>query len=130
MNEQHDSILITLSLHTIKKRSGGLRQIINEWLASDGERQFWYYKVGNAPKSPERILNVFWIINKRVRWKCKLFHVERDRPEITFTDGRTMAAKSWLVLFDFEPIPRSMQLDIRGFQGFRYFDSSQITELR
>lgn len=118
MRELTDSIVITLSQQTIKERRGGLRQILNEWRDSDGEKTTWWYKCGAAPKV--EIVNVYWVIGGRVRWKSKLLQVERDK-WMMFSPGTPMYGKCWLILFDFEPIPRRDQVYMKGFQGFRYF---------
>lgn len=121
MKEGCDSILVTLSLQTIKERRGGFRAIVNEWRKSDGNTA-WWYKCGTAPKAPENIVWVYWTIGGRIRWRCRLLQVVNDL-EIQFsTHSRPLYSKRWLVLFDFEPIPRAQQIEHKGFQGFRYYN--------
>lgn len=128
MKQGQDSIIITLSQRTIKERKGGYGAIIKDWVSSNGDPLTWWYKCGNAPKHPERIAWVFWSIGGAIRWKCRLSHIEKDR-EVEFGHGVTMYAKNWLVLFDFEPIPKKYQISKKGFQGFRYADSETILNL-
>lgn len=121
MIEGSDSILITLSRDTIKARKGGYRQIAREWLASDGENSTWWYKCGTAPKDPDSICWVYWVIAGRVRWRCKLLQVERDRSMVFNGREDPIYARAWLVLFDFEQLPKRDQVERKGFQGFRYY---------
>lgn len=114
------SIVLTLSQQTIADRRGGYRAILSEWANSDGENLTWWYKCGNAPKEPNQILYVYWVVKGRIRYRCRLLEVVKNT-EMTF-GTRTMFAKNWLVLFDFEPIPRDQQVTMKGFQGFRYYD--------
>ncbi len=118
MIEQPDAIIITLSQQTIKDRRGGYRKILQEWLEADGERGLWYYKCGNAPKHDVTI--VYWIVMGRIRWQSRLVTIHRDKT-MQFTNSfKPMYAKAWLELIDFEPIPRNLQIERKGFQGFRY----------
>lgn len=113
-----DAIVVTLSMQTIKERRGGLRQILAEWRDADGERSTWWYKCGTAPT--REILTVYWVIGGRVRYKAKLATIERNK-EMRFSNRTApMFGKVWLVLFDFEPIPKDRQIVMKGFQGFRY----------
>lgn len=111
-----DAIVVTLSQQTIKERRGGLRQILAEWHDADGERSTWWYKCGTAPTRD--IVTVYWVIGGRVRYKAKLAGIERNK-EMTFGQT-TMFGRAWLVMFDFELIPRRKQIYMKGFQGFRY----------
>lgn len=119
MIERPTAIVITLSQSLINERLGGYAKILREWKDADGEKSCWWYKMGNAPRHAESILWVYWVVKGRIRWRCRLLEVVKDR-HMTFTDGRTMYAKTWLVLMDFEPIPRRHQVELKGFQGFRY----------
>jgi len=117
MNDRPEAIVITLSQQTIKDRKGGYRQIIEEW-ESCTDTWFWYYKCGNAPKMP--VTTIYWVIMGRIRWKCLLIDIDRDK-WIQFSNRTApMYAKAWLILTDFEPIPRRQQIIQKGFQGFRY----------
>lgn len=125
MRQNHDSILITLSQKTIKERRGGYRQIVDEWICSDGNPQTWWYKSSTAPKDPDRINYVYWVVMGRIRWRSRLAQVKKDSWE-KFGGKEPMYSKRWFVMFDFEPVPRKFQLPRTGFQGFRYFDSETI----
>lgn len=115
-----------MSSQTIKDRRGGWRKILSEWKNADGEHSTWWYKCGNAPKYQDRIAWVYWIVQGRIRWRCRLLEVHKN-VEITFDRQSTPKfARAWLVLFDFEQIPRHLQTYQRGFQGFRYFNSEKI----
>ena len=117
-----DAIVVTLSQQTIKDRRGGLRTILKEWRDSDGENRVWLYRLGNAPKHD--IQEVYWVIAGRIRWKSKFAGIDQ-RVTIKFGE-RTLRGKAWLILFDFEPIPRKQQIALKGFQGFRYFNPEQL----
>lgn len=127
MKENQDSILITLSQQTIKDRRGGFRKIIQEWKDSDGYSLMWWYKCGTAPKDPEKVNYVYWVIKGRIRYRCRLAHIVKDKWMKFSEQSKPMYAKNWLVLFDFEPVPRDLQIDRKGFQGFRYFNSELIS---
>lgn len=120
---EHDAIVVTLSMNTIRERRGGLRQILAEWRDADGERSTWWYKCGAAPT--REIVNVFWVIGGRIRYKSTLLAIERNKT-MMFTVGTPMFGKAWLILFDFEPIPRHRQIEMKGFQGFRYINSERF----
>lgn len=127
MKESDDSILITLSTQTIKDRRGGFKRILKEWMNADGEDSTWWYKTGNGPKYPERIAWVYWVINGRIRYRCRLLELVKNK-EMQFQNQLVPKyAKCWLVLFDFEHVPRHQQIAQKGFQGFRYFNSELIT---
>lgn len=117
-----DSIVVTLAAKTIKERKGGLKQILSEWKQSDGEKLTWWYKLGNAPKNP--VIWVYWVLGGRIRCRSRLAGIVKTR-EMQFSDqSKPLYGKVWLVLFNFEPIPRAQQIDMQGFQGFRYFNST------
>lgn len=124
MTNHPDAILVTLSQQTIKDRRGGLRQILREWQASDGENLTWWYRTGTMPK--HLVIWVYWVIGGRVRWKSKLLMIEENRTFQFSGRSEPMYGKTWLGLFDFEPIPRRQQISVKGFQGFRYFDHESI----
>ena len=117
-----DAIILTLSGETIKKRKGGLRQILKEWKDADGNT-LWYYKSGTAPK--DEVQTVYWVIAGRIRWKSKLAFIERNQAKKFSNHSEPIFGKVWFALFDFEPIPRSQQAECKGFQGFRYFFDNQ-----
>ena len=120
MRELTDSIIITLSKQTIKERRGGLRQILKEWSASDGDNKVWGYMMRNVPT--QEIINVYWVIAGRIRWKCKIAEVRQNRWKRLGRGGKVEEYSTYCVfLFDFEPIPRIDQMEMKGFQGFRYF---------
>ena len=121
--ENKDSILVTLSQAIIKERDGGYKKIIQEWLASDGENLSWWFRMGNAPK--REFLYIYWVVAGRIRYRCLATMYPSD--QVTLDDGRILDGKNWACCFDFEAIPRALQLNKKGFQGFRYFDSSNIT---
>ena len=109
-----DSILVTLGQSTIKDRKGGYKLIAKEWLNADGEQDTWWYRCGNAPK--REVVYVYWVIGGRIRWRSRLLDIHKD---ITMTfDNQTEAkyAKAWLVLYDFETIPRQLQTIRKGFK--------------
>lgn len=116
-----DAILITLSQKTIKERRGGIRTIFMEWSNADGEKSTWSYKVGNAPK--HEVLWVYWVIGGRVRWRSRILAVHKKK-WVRFSNRSTDMFGTWIEMFDFEPIPRKEQFDQKGFQGFRYHESS------
>lgn len=124
MKEGCNSIVITLSQQTIKERRGGYKKIISEWLISDGELTTWWYKIGTAPKKAEDIEWVYWVINGRIRWRCRLLQIEKNMEKQFGEAGNVMYSKNWLVLFDFESLPKLQQIKKQGFQGFRYFDET------
>ena len=123
MVEFSDAILVTLSQATIKDRVGGYRQIIQEWLQSDGERVIWHYKCGNLPKRD--VVWVYWVIGGKVRWRARVMETHKNK-EMTFTDrdgsNPRRLTGNFLALIDFEQLPHP-QVNRKGFQGFRYYQS-------
>ena len=112
--ERRTAILITAGKKTIDGH-GSLRNLVKTWNELHGT---WWYRLGTAPKKPEDILEVYWTIGGRVRYKSRLLEVQHGWVE--FETGEHWA-KNWLVLFDFQPLPRHEQRHIKGFQGFRYY---------
>lgn len=121
MKEDQDSILITLSQKTIAERRGGYRQIITEWKSADGDPITWWYRLGTAPRHSENIEWVYWVVKGRIRWRCRLAGIEKNKEMRFSNQSKPMYGKNWLILFDFEEIPRHLQPLRKGFQGFRYF---------
>jgi len=121
---EDDAIVVTLSMNTIRERRGGLRQILTEWHDADGERSTWWYKCGTAPTRD--VVTVFWVIGGRIRYKSTLADIRRNETMRFSNRTAPMFGKVWLVLFDFQPIPRDQQIPMKGFQGFRYINSNQF----
>lgn len=122
------AIVLTLSQGLIKKRRGGFKTILREWhhCTADSGVQ-WWYRSQTAPKYPERIEAVYWTIGGKIRYKCKLACVEKEK-EMTFSElNPPLYGKNWFVLFDFEEVPTPQRIEYRGFQGFRYFDAELLT---
>ena len=117
MDERPEAIIITLSQQTIKDRRGGYRQIVEEW-ESRTDSALWYYRCGNAPVHD--ITTVYWVVMGRIRWKCLLVGIKRHEFMLFSNRTEPMYAKAWLMLTDFEAIPRRAQIERKGFQGFRY----------
>lgn len=124
MLERPDSILVTLSQQTIRDYRDGYRGILTAWRCSDGENMAWWYRTGNGPK--QDVVWVYWVIAGRIRWRCRLLNLVKDKWMQFSNRSDPMYAKCWLVMIDFEPIPRELQIERKGFQGFRYFDSQKI----
>lgn len=115
--EQPDSILITMSLRILKEGyEGGYRQMIRDWMASDADPTMWMYKMHRLPKQMENIIYVYWVINGKIRWRCKYGGLQPEAKE--------MWGLNWMLLFDFEKLPRPVEH--KGFQGFRYYNSQPI----
>lgn len=112
------AIIVTLSMQTIKERRGGFRQILSEWQDADGDSSTWWYKCSVKPKRD--IISVYWVINGRVRYKSKLAGTEVYKNMKFSNQDTPKFGRAWLVLFDFEPIPKRQQIVMKGFQGFRY----------
>ena len=119
----NDSIIVTLSQNTIKEREGGFRKILSEWNKSDGENITWWYRCGNKPKRD--FIFVYWVIGGRVRYFSRVCGIERA-DELHTDDGRIIKGKYWVGCFDFESIPARFQVKRKGFQGFRYGNSSEL----
>ena len=119
MDERPEAIIITLSQKTIAERKGGYRQIVEEW-ESCTDTWFWWYKCGNAPIHP--VTTIYWVVMGRIRWKCLLVDIRRNETMRFSNRTEPIYAKAWLMLTDFEAIPRRAQIERKGFQGFRYSD--------
>lgn len=115
-----DGIILTLSQRTIQQRRGGYKQIVQEWKDSNGEKMTWWYRSGTAPRDTSNIEWVYWVVAGRIRWRCRLLEIEKNVTKM-FSVGNPMFGKNWFVMFDFEPIPKHLQVEHKGFQGFRYY---------
>jgi len=115
MIDRPEAIIVTLSQREIKEK--GYRSIIEGWRKCT-DQYFWFYKCGNAPTMPVTI--VYWVVMGRIRWKCLLIDIYKDRWMEFDNKPGLHYAKAWLQLTDFEQIPRRQQVIRKGFQGFRY----------
>lgn len=117
-----DSIVITLSQSIIKERKGGYKEIVKEWLNADGEKGgVWCYKCHVLPKYPDKVLWVYWVISGRIRWKCKMAGTFKNRT-IDFPGQNKSITGNWLIVMCFEPIPKKIQIEMKGFRGFKYLE--------
>lgn len=121
MTGQEDALLITLSQSQIKKQ--GYKNIAKEWEKIDGDPLTWWYKMATAPKHLDRIIWVYWIVKGRIRWRCRYVGIEKDKAMEFGNRPGEHYAKVWLILVDFERIPRSEQVEQKGIRGFRYWRS-------
>lgn len=115
------AIAITLSQQTIKERIGGYKRILTEWANADGEHSTWWYKCATLPRYPEKIKYVYWVIKGRIRYRSLLVEVVKNKTMKFDGNPNLFENSNFLVLVDFEEIPRKQQIVMKGFQGFRYF---------
>lgn len=108
------NLYITIGADQVKEK--GWRNMLQDMLRCDGDRVIYWWRLGNQPK--REINEVFIVVGNKVRVKAK-FAGYADGGETTFDDGRTMYAKCWMLLFDFELLPAPHKKR-KGFQGFRY----------
>lgn len=113
------NIYVTLGAAQLKDKP--YRTQVENFLRSDGENCFFWWRLSNPPKRP--VHEVYIIVGNKVRWKARVLqtHIapkgELIYPE--FFDGRVIGARGWLVLIDFEKLPAPYETR-RGSQGFRY----------
>ncbi len=117
IDERPEAIILTIGQKLIQTRPGGYAKIVKEWNACN-DSSLWYYNLPNAPVHP--ITTVYIVVMGRIRWKCLLVGIERDKAIQFSNSPEPMYAKAWLMLTDFEAIPRRAQIERKGFQGFRY----------
>lgn len=117
MNELTDSIYVTIGADQIKEK--GYRKVVEDFLMCDGDI-IYHWKISNTPDIKKR-KNLVWayiVIGNKVRWKAKIISFV-DNQAFHFLDGRSMWAKGWMMLIDFEKLPAPYEHK-KGFQGFRY----------
>lgn len=123
MIEPPIAILCTISQGCIKDQPDGYRGLIKSFEKCDGEKSIFWWRMTAKPKHD--VLYFYFVIGGKIRWKAKLLQYV-DGGEIKFDDGRTLYARCWALLIDFERLPNP-QVRRSGFQGFRYF--TDITQL-
>ena len=82
---------------------------------SDEEHIYWW-RLGNIPK--REVVQAYIVIGNKVRWRARILEF-RPAGWVTFKDGRELFGKCWMLLFDFEQLPKPYEFR-KGFQGFRY----------
>ena len=110
-----DSIYVTLGADQLKEKP--YREQINSFLKCDGENYIFNWALSNKPK--KEFVWVYIVIGNKVRWRARFVGYDQDNPEKTFSDGRRWRCTNWLLLVDFEKLPRPYEHK-KGFQGFRY----------
>ena len=111
------NLIVTLSQQTIAGRTGGYRQVVKEWQATDDDRVTWAYRFANRPKvDVGQIEYVFFLVGGRVRYLSMPLY---------FFEPQLYPGQEWLNLTHFERLPRECQLRMRGFRGFRYTTEEQ-----
>lgn len=112
-------IYVTLGAAQLKDRP--YKEQVKNFLASDGENLFFWWRLSNPPK--KKVHQVYIIISNKVRWKATVLqtHIAKKGELIypDFSDGKILGARGWLVLIDFVKLPAPYEVK-RGSQGFRY----------
>lgn len=111
----NDGIYVTLGQAQLKEKP--YKAQIESFLRCDGENAIYNWALKNKPK--EDFLWVYIVIGNKVRWKARFVGWDIDEENKTFSDGRRWSSTRWMILVDFEPLPKPQQ-SMKGFQGFRY----------
>ena len=93
------------------------RYFCETWKICDGEQSIWWFTISAKPKHD--IQWAYIVIGGKVRWRARVAGYEYEEGEKTFSDGHKVKGKLWILLFDFEQLPRPHQ-KMKGFRGFRY----------
>lgn len=109
-----DSIYVTLGAAQLKEKP--YKEQIKDWLRCDGENFIFNWALSNKPKKD--FVWVYIVIGNKVRWRARFIGYDQERNKI-FSDGRGWSAKNWMLLIDFEKLPKPYESK-KGFQGFRY----------
>lgn len=109
-----DSIYVTLGANQLKEKP--YREQVKDWLRCDGENFIFNWSLPNKPK--REFVWVYIVIGNKVRWRARFIGFDQKRNK-TFSDGRTWSANNWMLLVDFEKMPKPYEHK-KGFQGFRY----------
>lgn len=116
-----DGIILTLSAACIKD-NGGYREMVKDFLRcrSDVEqpefmRMYWM----RLPVKPiHQVMYVYIVMHNKIRWRANIVELHGEGYK-EFSGNRVLKAKCWMVVCDFEPMPRPL-IERRGFRGFRY----------
>lgn len=114
MNELPEGIIITISQGMLKEK--GLRNWLRNFLHAMTQEDWLYYmRQGARPKHD--ILYVYLCIGGKVRYRA--YFAGTSYGEMTFSDGKRMFAKVWIMLSG--PVERPpVAIEMKGFRGFRY----------
>lgn len=99
----------------IKVKDSTINKVLRD--AKAGDNFIFNWALSNKPK--HEFIWVYIVIGNKVRWRARFAGYDEDNPEKTFSDGRRWTSTYWLLLFDFEKLPRPYE-HRKGFQGFRY----------
>jgi len=114
--EEPDGIIITISAGMLKEK--GYRNWLKNFFHAMSQEDWMYFmRQGAAPK--REILYVYLCIGNKVRFRANYVGTETGLK--TFSDGKQMSAKVWIVLAG--PLarpPRGQEPEMKGFRGFRY----------
>ena len=110
-----EGIYVTLGAAQLKEKP--YRKQVESFLQCDGENFVFNWALHNKPK--KQFTWVYIVIGGKVRWKARFVDWDTDNEHKTFSDGRRFSSTHWMILIDFEQLPRPHELK-KGFQGFRY----------
>ena len=121
MDQLTDSIYVTLGSQLLREKS--YKDFVKDFLRSDGESVVFCWRLANLPnkKVRDNILWVYIVTGNTVRWRARVARMDHNPRGLTalFDDGRMATSKGWILLYDFEKLPRPYE-QRKGFQGFRY----------
>lgn len=118
-----EGIYVTQSRQRAIELKGSVEAGYKDWVqtiekchGSNGWLYWW--KLGNKPKKD--VIYAYIIIENKVRWRARILEFTKEMTKTFLTPTpRTMHAKCWMLLYDFEKLPRPYEVK-KGFQGFRY----------
>lgn len=111
-----EGIYVTLGAKQIAEKKGGWRTYVADFERCDGERAVYFWRLTTKPK--REFTHVYIVVGNMVRYRARFVDYELNAG-IDFLDGSFAHGKVWLMLVDFEKLPRPYEVK-RGFQGFRY----------
>lgn len=122
MKETDDAMIITMDLKTLRTREGGYKRILQDMANCDEFKghHWWYHRLANTPlqRHFDRVTIIFWVIGGRIRFQSLPLILSKDE------HGTTQECE--LVTYNFDPIPRLKQVEMKGFRGFRYANSADL----
>ena len=116
-----EGIYVTLSRDLMEERGGtvyaGYKLFVNVFKECEGTNDwFFYWRLPSKPK--KSFVWVYFIIGNKVRFRARFFEYIPGC-WIEFRDAGAVYTKQWMMLYDFEKLPRPYEIK-KGFQGFRY----------
>lgn len=113
-------IACTLSAKMLESHPNGYKGLIDKFGECDGLNKIFNWRMSAIPTQEPKPVFIYFVIGNKIRWTAMIATFEKGDTR-TFDDGRIITSRAWAILYDFQKMPKPY-IEMRGFQGFRYFD--------